>query len=140
MISVILLSIGDRFPYFCNGLHGDFRQYDLTDPKTPDLTGQVWIAGLPVRVPDLNGVKVGGTQMIRLGLDGKRHCVTASLFSIRENPFDPEVRTNSGCTLMVYCDTENCGMAIDPDFIVDFGQEPYGPGRTRPGSAIVRCT
>ena len=31
--------------------------------------------------------------------------------------------------LMVNCDTENGGMEIDPDFVVDFGKEPNGPSR-----------
>ena len=31
--------------------------------------------------------------------------------------------------LMVNYDTENGGMEIDPDFVVDFGKEPNGPSR-----------
>ncbi len=29
--------------------------------------------------------------------------------------------------MMVDCDTENGGMEINPDFVVDFGKEPNGP-------------
>ena len=32
LISVILLSMDDRFLYFSNWLHGDLRQYDISDP------------------------------------------------------------------------------------------------------------
>ena len=46
LISVILISMDDRFLYFCNWLHGDIRQYDITDPSHPRLTGQVWMGGL----------------------------------------------------------------------------------------------
>ena len=46
VISVILISMDDRFLYFCNWLHGDIRQYDISDPHRPELTGQVWMGGL----------------------------------------------------------------------------------------------
>ena len=36
LISVILLSMDDRFLYFCNWLHGDIRQYDISDPSQAD--------------------------------------------------------------------------------------------------------
>ena len=41
IITDILLSLDDRFLYFSNWLHGDLRQYDISDPKRPRLTGQV---------------------------------------------------------------------------------------------------
>lgn len=31
----------DRFLFFSNWLHGDIRQYDITDPAAPKLVGQV---------------------------------------------------------------------------------------------------
>ena len=46
VISVILLSMDDKYLYFCNWLHGDIRQYDISDPHNPKLTGQVWMGGL----------------------------------------------------------------------------------------------
>lgn len=36
-----MLSLDDRFLYFSNWLHGDIRQYDISNPKKPRLTGQV---------------------------------------------------------------------------------------------------
>ena len=130
VITVILLSMDDKYIYFCNWLHGDIRQYDISDPHNPKLTGQVWMGGLLEKAPEVNGVKVtGGPQMIQLSLDGKRLYVTTSLFSTWDNQFYPEIRTNCGCMLMVNCDTENGGMEIDPDFVVDFGKEPNGPSR-----------
>ncbi|WP_348639885.1 selenium-binding protein SBP56-related protein [Mesorhizobium sp. M2A.F.Ca.ET.037.01.1.1] len=30
----------------CNWLHGDIRQYDISDPHNAKLTGQVWMGGL----------------------------------------------------------------------------------------------
>ena len=130
VISVILLSMDDKFLYLCNWLHGDIRQYDITDPHNAKLTGQVWMGGLLGRAPEVNGVKVtGGPQMIQLSLDGKRLYVTTSLFSTWDNQFYPEIRTNGGCMLMVNCDIEKGGMEIDPNFVVDFGKEPNGPSR-----------
>ena len=102
VISVILISMDDRFLYFCNWLHGDIRQYDITDPHKPILTGQVWMGGLLGKAPKINGVDItGGPQMIQMSLDGKRLYVTTSLFSTWDNQFYPEIRTNGGCMLMV---------------------------------------
>ena len=35
----------DKYLYFSNWLHGDIRQYDVTDPRNPRLVGQVFIGG-----------------------------------------------------------------------------------------------
>lgn len=43
LITDILLSLDDHFLYFSNWLHGDVRQYDISNPKQPRLTGQVGI-------------------------------------------------------------------------------------------------
>ena len=36
----------DRCLYFSNWLHGDMRQYDISDPAKPKLTGQLWLGGV----------------------------------------------------------------------------------------------
>ena len=41
LITDVLLSMDDRFLYFSNWLHGDVRQYDITDSRNPKLVGQV---------------------------------------------------------------------------------------------------
>ena len=46
LITDIILSMDDKFIYFSNWLHGDIRQYDITDPFNPKLVGQVWIGNL----------------------------------------------------------------------------------------------
>lgn len=43
LITDILISLDDRFLYFSNWLHGDIRQYDITDRKKPRLVGQVTV-------------------------------------------------------------------------------------------------
>jgi len=35
------LSMDDRYLYLSNWLHGDVRQYDVTDRRHPRLVGQV---------------------------------------------------------------------------------------------------
>lgn len=39
MITDILISLDDKYLYLSNWLHGDVRQYDITDPANPKLTG-----------------------------------------------------------------------------------------------------
>ena len=41
LITDILISLDDRYMYFSNWLHGDIRQYDITDRANPKLVGQV---------------------------------------------------------------------------------------------------
>src|SRR6266851_320422 len=96
----------------------------------PVMSGQVWMGGLLKKAPTVNDVDVaGGPQMIQLSLDGKRLYVTTSLFSTWDNQFYPEIRHKGGVMLMIDCDTENGGMEINKDFVVDFGKEPNGPSR-----------
>ncbi len=130
LITDILISMDDRYLYFANWLHGDLRQYDITDRANPNLTGQVWIGGLLGKAPEVNGVTVqGAPQMIQLSLDGKRLYATTSLFSSWDNQFYPGMKDKGAQMYLIDCDTENGGMRINPDFIVDFGQEPNGPSR-----------
>ena len=41
LITDILISLDDRFLYFSNWIHGDIRQYDISDRSHPRLVGQV---------------------------------------------------------------------------------------------------
>lgn len=45
MITDILISMDDKYLYFNNWLHGDVRQYDITDPSKPKLVGQLFLGG-----------------------------------------------------------------------------------------------
>ena len=130
LITDILVSMDDRYLYFSNWLHGDLRQYDISDPANPKLTGQVWIGGLLGKAPEVNGRTVDGApQMIQLSLDGKRMYVTTSLFSTWDNQFYPSMKDKGGLMLLVDCDNVNGGMKIRDDFLVDFNDEPHGPSR-----------
>jgi selenium-binding protein 1 len=126
----------DRFLYFSNWLHGDIRQYDISDPAHPKLTGQVWCGGV-VR-PHFHGRGAerkldGGPQMLQISMDGRRLYVTNSLYSTWDNQFYPGMKS---WMLKIDCDP-NGGMALDPDFYVDFGDArghemrlPYGDPTT----------
>lgn len=43
LITDILLSLDDKYLYLSNWMHGDIRQYDMTDSKNPKLVGQVGV-------------------------------------------------------------------------------------------------
>lgn len=45
MITDILISMDDKYLYFNNWLHGDVRQYDITNPAKPKLVGQLFLGG-----------------------------------------------------------------------------------------------
>jgi selenium-binding protein 1 len=65
LITDLLVSMDDRFLYFSNWLHGDLRQYDISDSSNPRLTGQVWCGGLLGKSQQVAGRKLdGGLQML----------------------------------------------------------------------------
>lgn len=39
----------DKYLYFSNWVHGDVRQYDISDPAAPRLTGQLFVGGSIVK-------------------------------------------------------------------------------------------
>jgi selenium-binding protein 1 len=125
LITDIVLSMDDRFLYLSNWLHGDLRQYDVSDPTAPRLTGQLQLGGVLGRPFDGDRELSGGPQMIQLSLDGRRLYVSNSLYSTWDNQFYPGLRS---WLMRVDCDPEG-GMAIDPDFFVDLHDRPGGPAR-----------
>ena len=127
LITDLVVSMDDRFLYFSNWLHGDLRQYDVSDPAHPKLTGRLWLGGLLGKESDGGRELNGGPQMLQLSLDGRRLYVTNSLYSTWDNQFYPELRS---WLLKVDCDPEG-GMAVDRDFFVDFHERPR---RTRAGA------
>jgi len=144
LITDIILSLDDKFLFFSNWLHGDIRQYDITDTRHPKLVGQVFIggsirkggsvkiigaeAGTEPEIPLINGNKIeGGPQMIQLSLDGKRLYVTTSLFSPWDKQFYPGLGENGCSLLQIDVDTVNGGLKVNDKFIVNFSNEPEGP-------------
>ncbi len=130
LITDLVLSMDDRFLYFSNWLHGDLRQYDISDPANPKMTGQVWLGGVTGKEVSVKGKKLyGGPQMLQLSLDGKRLYVTNSLYSPWDNQFYPDIADKGSYLLQLDCDNVNGGMTLNENFMVDFGEEPGGPAR-----------
>jgi selenium-binding protein 1 len=145
LITDIILSLDDKYLYFSNWLHGDIRQYDITDTRNPKLVGQIFLGGSictdgNVKVtkdtelskqPDplyLGGKRVeGAPQMLQLSLDGKRLYVTTSLYSGWDNQFYPEMSKSGSYFLRIDVNTETGGLTLNRDVFVDFGKEPKGP-------------
>lgn len=129
LITDLVLSMDDRYLYLANWLHGDVRQYDVSDPAHPRLKGQVWLGGVLGKQPSGSRKLVGGPNMLQLSLDGKRLYVTSSLLSSWDNQFYPDIAKQGSYLVKIDCDTRSGGMALDPQFFVDFGKEPSGPAR-----------
>lgn len=130
LITDLLLSMDDKYLYFSNWLHGDLRQYDVSDPSHPKLTGQVWLGGVLGKSGKFRGRDfLGGPQMLQLSLDGRRLYVTNSLYSSWDNQFYPDMAQKGSTLLQIDCDTEHGGMKLNEKFFVDFGAEPGGPAR-----------
>ena len=110
VLTDILVSMDDKYLYFSNWIHGDIRQYDITNTKHPKLTGQVFLGGSITKEfgakvikdeeetngqPNARFIKgkriYGGPQMLQLSLDGKRLYVTTSLFSPWDKQFYPDM-------------------------------------------------
>jgi methanethiol oxidase len=130
LISDLVVSLDDRWLYFSNWLHGDVRQYDISDPAKPKLTAQVWVGGVLGKAPKFRDRTArGGPQMLQLSLDGKRLYVTDSLFSTWDNQFYPDLGKQGSLLLRLDADTEKGGLTVNEKFLVDFGKEPDGPAR-----------
>ncbi len=130
LVTDILLSMDDKYLYFSNWLHGDLRQYDVSDPANPKLTGQVWLGGVLGKPSSWEGKTLGGgPQMLQLSLDGKRLYVTSSLYSAWDDQFYPDMAKAGSYMLQVDCNTESGGMKLNTDFMLDFGDEPGGAVR-----------
>jgi methanethiol oxidase len=83
LITDLVVTMDDRFLYFSNWLHGDLRQYDISDPTRPRLTDSVLLGGLFEEALHPNGTRLnGGPQMLQLAMDGRRLYATNSLFRL----------------------------------------------------------
>ncbi|XP_076271641.1 methanethiol oxidase-like [Rhynchophorus ferrugineus] len=145
LISDILISLDDRFLYFNNWLHGDVRQYDITDRAHPKLVDQIFLGGKILSDSDLNVLEdpelstqpepvyikgkrfFGGPQMLQLSLDGKRLYISTSLYSAWDKHFYPETMKEGGRIVKIDIDIENGGMTLDTNFVVDFSEGDDGP-------------
>ena len=117
LITDLVVSMDDRYLYLSNWLHGDIRQYDISEPARPKLKGQVWCGGVLGPVKHGDRQLSGGPQMLQISMDGRRLYVTNSLFSTWDNQFYPNLES---WMLKIDCHPQG-GMTLDPDFYVEFG-------------------
>jgi selenium-binding protein 1 len=119
LVTDIALSIDDRFLYVSCWGTGEMRQYDVSDPFQPKLTGSVRLGGIVRRAAhpgDSERRLRGGPQMVEVSRDGNRVYFTNSLYAAWDEQFYPEDVGN----WMVKLDVNpNGGMEVDPNFFLE---------------------
>lgn len=121
VVTDINLSLDDRFLYVSCWGTGEFRQYDVSDPFQPKLTGSVHLGGIARGAAHpKSGALTGGPQMIEVSRDGRRIYVTNALYNAWDRQFYPEGLR--GWAVKLDADP-NGGMRLDPEFFADFGEE-----------------
>lgn len=93
LVTDINLSLDDRFLYVSCWGTGEMRQYDVSDPFHPKLTGSVRLGGIVGRTPHPSLEKAplnGGPQMVEISRDGRRVYFTNSLYMSWDEQFYPD--------------------------------------------------
>jgi selenium-binding protein 1 len=124
LVTDINLSLDDRYLYVSCWASGEFRQYDVSDPFAPKLTGSVRLGGIVSRAPHPRAGELnGGPQMVELSRDGRRVYLSNSLYASWDAQFYPDgIR---GWVTKLMADPSG-GLSIDPSFFVPFeGERPH---------------
>jgi selenium-binding protein 1 len=120
LVTDINLSLDDRFLYVSCWGTGEFRQYDVSDPFQPKLTGSVHLGGIVRRAAHPHAPETrlnGGPQMVEVSRDGKRVYFTNSLYA----PWDEQFYPDGIRSWLVKLDTApEGGIALDPNFFLEF--------------------
>jgi selenium-binding protein 1 len=123
LVTDINLSVDDRFLYVSCWGTGEMRQYDVSDPHHPRLTGSVHLGGIvrhaahPTSAP-LNG----GPQMVEVSRDGRRVYVSNSLYGAWDEQFYPEGVRSWVAKLDA---SPEGGLRLDPAFFTEFEQRAH---------------
>jgi selenium-binding protein 1 len=120
LVTDINLTVDDQQLYVsCFGT-GDMKQYDVSDPFEPKLTGSVRIGGILERAAHPRAPSTplnGGAQMVEVSRDGRRVYFTNSLYS----PWDAQFYPDGIDGWMVKLDADpSGGFAFDERFFVTF--------------------
>jgi selenium-binding protein 1 len=119
-ITDLNLSLDDRFLYVSCWGTGELRQYDVTDPFHPQLTGKVQIGGIVRRAghPAVAGKPLnGGPQMVEISRDGRRVYLTNSLYGA----IDEQIYPDGIRGWMAKLDANpNGGLEFDRNFFLQF--------------------
>ncbi|MCX6047943.1 MAG: selenium-binding family protein [Chloroflexi bacterium] len=133
LITDINLSLDDQQLYVSCWGTGEMRQYDVSDPFHPELTGSVHLGGIVRHTNHPNsGPLNGGPQMVEISRDGKRVYFTNSLYASWDAQFYPEGILGWATMLDV---KPAGGMALNPHFFVNFGTERPHQIRLQGGDA-----
>jgi methanethiol oxidase len=126
LLTDINLSLDDKTLYASCWGTGKFLRYDVSDPRHPQLTGEVELGGIVRRAahparPDqpLNG----GPQMVELSRDGRRAYFSNSLYS----PWDAQFYPDGIDGWMVKVDLDDGHMALDERFFLRFDDTGLRP-------------
>jgi selenium-binding protein 1 len=132
-ITDLNLSLDDSQLYVsCSGT-GELRQYDVSDPFSPRLTGSIRLGGMTAHAPHPKaGALNGGPQMVELSRDGRRVYLSNSLYRAVDDQFYPEGIRGWVVKLLA---EPNGGLAIDPTFFVPFEGERAHQIRLQGGDA-----
>jgi selenium-binding protein 1 len=134
LVSDIELSVDDKFLYVSCWGTGELRQYDVSDPFNPVLTGSLNIGGIVKRNghPAASGALNGGPQMVEVSRNGRNIYVTNSLYL----PWDAQFYPDGIKGWMVKIDADpDGGMSFDENFFLDFGDQRPHQVRLQGGDA-----
>ena len=123
LVTDIDLSLDDRFLYVSCWGTGEMRQYDVSDPFHPKLTGSVHLGGVVRRAAHPQNPAQplnGGPQMVEISRDGRRVYFTNSLYRAWDKQFYPDGIQGWMVKLNV---PPQGGLHVDPDFFVEFGSD-----------------
>lgn len=129
LVTDINLSLDDRFLYVSCWGTGEFRQYDVSDPDNPRLTGSVHLGGIVRRAahPKAPDRRLrGGPQMVEVSRDGQRIYFTNSLYQAWDEQFYPE---GVGSWMVKLETGPEGGLRLDPDFFLEI--DGYRPHQVR---------
>src|SRR6266850_1754285 len=135
LVTDINLSLDDRFLYVSCWGTGEFRQYDVSDPFKPKLTGSLHIGGIVRRAAHPSNPKTplnGGPQMVEVSRDGRRVYFTNSLYV----PWDEQFYPDGVRGWMAKMDVKpEGGIDFDRKFFLDFGEQHPHQVRLEGGDA-----
>jgi selenium-binding protein 1 len=133
LVTDINLSLDDKFLYVSCWGTGELRQYDVSHPFQPKLTGSVHLGGIVRRAAHpRSGPLTGAPQMVEVSRDGRRIYITSSLYASWDEQFYPDGVT--GWMAKVDAPPEG-GLAVDTNFFVDFGPRRSHQVRLEGGDA-----
>jgi methanethiol oxidase len=116
LITDLNLSLDDRQLYVSCWGTGELRQYDVSEPFAPRLTGSLRLGGIVSHAPHpAAGALNGGPQMVELSRDGRRIYLSNSLYRTVDAQFYPEgIR---GWVVKLLAEPSG-GLSVDPTFFV----------------------